>query len=196
MRSFLSAAIPHLSIFFLVHVAAQSGEPCEDGFPGAFFLEKVAQAFVMEDEGDSREEMQVRFDGGTDNGEKGEDGVAVEGAVGDRFFEKGERHHGARHMQDDRGAGVGDGDAFSEAGGHEFLTREQHFQEEIPVDFMREAKQVDDGAESGGFVAPLDAVENAALLESFAEGGETGVLHFGFLEDGWGDMHLAGGVPL
>ena len=85
-----------------------------------------------------REQPQVRAHRRTDQREQRMDRLAVERIEVDRLLEKAERDHRARDVQHDGVAHVRNRDAVADAGRLEALPRQQHAQQELPIDLLRQ----------------------------------------------------------
>src|SRR5438034_4844179 len=167
----------------------------EDLLAGRLARDSVLEGGIVEREGQSREQAEVGANGGTDQREQDVDGLAVQRAKVDRSLQEAERDHRPRHMEDDRVAHVGNGDAVADARRLQGFPGKEHTEEEFPIDLFGEAHVLDHGAEGVFLVGPGEPVEDSAGLQGFDQTRDGRRIALGLVEDGGRDVHLPGRGP-
>jgi hypothetical protein len=113
--------------------------------------------------------MQVRLDSGADECEQHLHRLSVQRPKIHRGFQKTQRHHRLRHMQDNWIANMRDGDAVANGRGFQGLARQQHLQQKLTVHLVRQPQHVDHTAKNGRLVPAGQTIENSTHLQGVGQ---------------------------
>jgi len=134
----------------------------QDGSAGRRAAQQAADLVVAESGRELGEDAQVGGHAGCHQGEEGMHGLPVDGIEGHRLPQQAEGHERPRHLQQDRVAGVGDGNAVADPGRAHRLAGLEHREQEVPIQLGRQREERHHLPQHVGFRAARNVVMDAS----------------------------------
>ncbi len=150
----------------------------------------------MQGERQPRQQLQVNPVRRADDGKQHVDRVAVQRPEVDRLGEEGEGDHRPHHVQDDRVAHVGDGDAVADAGRSQGFPRDEEPQQQLAVHAVGQRQDLHQGPKCLVLGGVREVVMNAAGFQRLRQGGDDLGFRFQVVEQLQGNLDVVRRRPL